>query len=65
MQPTNKLNKPMNESSTQKYEVGDIIDSVITEEQPSAKTIDFLKTFARTYYVEKSLPDQMNEICIN
>lgn len=32
---------------------------------PSAKTLDFLKSFARTYYVEKSLPTPLNEVCVN
>lgn len=55
----------MDENSTQKYHIGDIMDSVILEEEPSVQTLDFLKTFARTYYVEPSLPDQMNEVCVN
>jgi len=32
---------------------------------PSEKTLGFLKQFARTYYVETSLPRQVNEICVN
>ncbi|MBB4035033.1 hypothetical protein GGR21_000922 [Dysgonomonas hofstadii] len=32
---------------------------------PSEKTLDFLKQFARSYYVEKSLPRAVNEICVN
>jgi len=32
---------------------------------PSAKTLDFLKQFARSYYVEKSLPKAVNEFCVN
>lgn len=32
---------------------------------PSSKTLDFLKSFARTYYVDKSLPGQLNNFCIN
>ncbi|MDH6309778.1 hypothetical protein M2451_002038 [Dysgonomonas sp. PFB1-18] len=32
---------------------------------PSEKTLDFLRQFARAYYVEKSLPRAVNEICVN
>ncbi|MDR2948353.1 MAG: hypothetical protein LBV71_04015 [Prevotella sp.] len=32
---------------------------------PSKNTLDFLKQFARTYYVEKSLPKPLNELCVN
>lgn len=32
---------------------------------PSERTLDFLKQFARTYYVEKSLPDKINTLCTN
>ena len=33
--------------------------------EPSVRTLDFLKSFARTYYVEKKLPEPMNSICLN
>lgn len=32
---------------------------------PSRSTIDFLKQFARTYYVDKALPKAINGLCIN
>jgi len=32
---------------------------------PSDKSLDFLKQFARTYYVEKSLPKAINGLCVN
>ncbi len=32
---------------------------------PSIKILDFLKLFSRTYYVEKSLPNSLNEVCVN
>ncbi|WP_185155663.1 hypothetical protein [Dysgonomonas sp. 521] len=32
---------------------------------PAKSTMDFIKQFARTYYVEKSLPKPMNGFCIN
>lgn len=32
---------------------------------PSAKTLDFLKAFARSYHAEKSLPDSLSGYCIN
>lgn len=32
---------------------------------PAKSTLDFLKQFARTYYVEKSLPKTINGYCIN
>lgn len=32
---------------------------------PSKKTIDFLKQFARSYYVENALPNGLNGLCLN
>lgn len=32
---------------------------------PSERTLDFLKQFARTYYIDKSLPRQVNSLCTN
>lgn len=32
---------------------------------PSEKTLDFLKQFAHSYYIEKSLPEPINNLCIN
>ncbi len=32
---------------------------------PSNKTLDFLRQFARNYYVEKSLPKSLNELYLN
>ena len=32
---------------------------------PSKNTLNFLEQFARTYYVEKSLPKLLNELCMN
>lgn len=32
---------------------------------PSAKTIEFLKAFARSYHAEKSLPESLSGYCIN
>lgn len=32
---------------------------------PSAETLDFIKQFARSYYVEKRLPISLSEICVN
>ena len=32
---------------------------------PSKRTIDLLKQFARTYYVENSLPSELNGLCLN
>lgn len=32
---------------------------------PSDKTLNFLKQFARTYYVDKSLPKPVNDLCMN
>lgn len=32
---------------------------------PSLGTLNFLKQFARTYHVEKSLPKTLNELCLN
>ncbi|MBD8388733.1 hypothetical protein [Dysgonomonas sp. BGC7] len=32
---------------------------------PSEKTLDFLKQFAHTYYVDKSLPKDINYLCVN
>lgn len=32
---------------------------------PSEKTLNFLKQFARTYYVEKALPVAINNLCVN
>lgn len=32
---------------------------------PSQKTIDFLKQFAHTYYVEKKLPPTFGGLCVN
>lgn len=32
---------------------------------PSDKTLEFLKQFARAYYVDKSLPQQVNSLCRN
>ena len=32
---------------------------------PSKKTIDLLKQFARSYYVEHTLPNELNGLCLN
>lgn len=32
---------------------------------PSENTLNFLKQFARSYYVEKALPKTINDFCIN
>lgn len=32
---------------------------------PSAETLNFIKQFARTYYVEQKLPVPLSVICIN
>lgn len=32
---------------------------------PSEKTLDFLRQFARAHYVEKTLPDTVNGLCMN
>ncbi|MFT3995356.1 MAG: hypothetical protein QM660_13670 [Dysgonomonas sp.] len=32
---------------------------------PSSRTLDFLRAFARSYYVEKTLPTSLNEVCVN
>ncbi|MBK5722017.1 hypothetical protein JGH11_14150 [Dysgonomonas sp. Marseille-P4677] len=32
---------------------------------PSDKTLDFLKQFARTYYVEKTLSATLGGLCVN
>lgn len=32
---------------------------------PSNKTLDFIKQFAHTYHVEKSLPEPVNGFCVN
>ena len=48
---------PLRRSDLQQREKGVVV--------PSAKTLSFLKSFARTYYVEKSLPSPLGELCIN
>ena len=32
---------------------------------PSAETLNFIKQFARTYYVEQTLPMPLAGICVN
>lgn len=32
---------------------------------PSDKTLDFLKQFAYTYYVDKNLPATLGGLCVN
>ena len=32
---------------------------------PSEKTLDFLKQFARVHYIDKSLPNAINGLCVN
>lgn len=32
---------------------------------PSERTINLLKQFARSYFVDKSLPQNMNGFCLN
>lgn len=32
---------------------------------PSRRSIDFLKQFARSYYVENTLPNKLNGFCLN
>ncbi|MDR1090615.1 MAG: hypothetical protein LBL79_06020 [Prevotella sp.] len=32
---------------------------------PSKRTIDFLKQFARSYYVEDALPNKLKGLCLN
>lgn len=32
---------------------------------PSERTLDFLKSFARVYYAEKSLSSKINGFCLN
>lgn len=52
----------MRKSSTQKLYKSFNKEEVVV---PSEKTINFLKQFARSYYVEKALPKSLNELCIN
>lgn len=32
---------------------------------PSKRTIDYLKQFARSYYVENTFPKELNGFCLN
>lgn len=32
---------------------------------PSEKTLEFLKQFARSYHVDRSLPRELNGFCVN
>lgn len=32
---------------------------------PSVRTLDFIKQFARSYYVEQKLPNPLSGICVN
>jgi hypothetical protein len=32
---------------------------------PSKRSIDYLKQFARSYYVENVLPNKLNGFCLN
>jgi hypothetical protein len=50
----------MKKSSTQK-----LFKSKEKVVVPSGNTIDFLKQFARSYYVDKSLPDALNGLLVN
>jgi len=53
---------PMKKVSTQKLCKGSNDGEVVV---PAKSTLDFIKQFARTYYVEKSLPKTINGYCIN
>jgi len=35
------------------------------EPRPSLKTLDFLKKFARSYYADKEIPQNINETILN
>ena len=32
---------------------------------PTQKTLEFIRQFARTYYVDNSIPKEMNSLCLN
>lgn len=32
---------------------------------PSQKTLEFIKQFSRTYYVNNSVPKELNGLCLN
>lgn len=32
---------------------------------PSLKTLEFIKQFSRAYYVNNSIPKEMNGLCLN
>ena len=32
---------------------------------PSSHTINFLKFYARTFYVDKKVPEELSNVCVN
>lgn len=57
IEPMKKITTPKTDNSSSNAE-----NKVVT---PTAGTLEFLKKFARTYYVEKSFPAPLNSIYVN
>jgi hypothetical protein len=55
----------MDEKSTYDQCNGEVLHSEMPEEGPSEQTLNYLKMFARSYYVESSLPKVLNALCLN
>lgn len=55
----------MDEKSTQVTGGEKLLEMVRHENGPSAKTLNFLRMFAHSYYAEPSLPEELGTTCLN
>ncbi len=55
----------MDEKSTQVTGDEKLLEMLSEEKGPSAKTLNFLKMFAHSYYAEPSLPESIRTTCLN
>lgn len=55
----------MDERSTQVTGDEKLLEILTEEKGPSAKTLNFLRMFAHSYYAEPSLPEPICSTCLN
>lgn len=55
----------MDEKSTQVTGNEKLVEMLTDEKGPSARTLNFLKMFAHSYYAEPSLPEEIRATCLN
>ncbi|MBF0577521.1 hypothetical protein [Dysgonomonas sp. GY617] len=55
----------MDEKSTQVTGDEKLVEMLENKKGPSEETLNFLRMFAHSYYVEPSLPESLNATCLN